>query len=746
MADLTHRPWAWRSLLAILVMGSAGSVLASATPETVEPKIDIAHEEFTLAGARSTVAAVRRQIDDLTLDQALEIESTLVEEYPLLDRLAAPDFPDGLAMVLFGVGAPLAAGLFGAFILRKSGSSLGRWIVVGAMIAAAQGLGVAGTEFLTRQDAPDTIIVPFAIFAGTGWIALGVAYFPNLVATFPTGAPLSLRWRRLFWLSGAAALLLVSAVIFSPLYAFDTRVNPLGLWSSHVTLLVFNAGLALWAVAILGAVTALVLRFFRSRGEERQQLKWAAVGAGFAALAAVAGSLLDEADFPEEVVGALQFVPLFVVLPVILIITVFRHRLYDVDIVINKTVTVAILAAVVTAIYAAAIFGVGALLDTDEVGFGLQVGAAVAVAIAFHPVRRRAQRLANRLVYGHRATPYEVLSRFSHRAAEVSDEQLLERIPRLVVDGTGAVTATLWVRTESQMEAVAAWPEDVRRAPIEASPEFVDPYADFSLPIRNAGELLGGLSLTKARGESMSPAEERLVEGLTAGLGMVLRNTGLRAELRRQVEALSASRDRVVAAADEARRALERDLDSGPQQRLVAVKVMLGPVRKQAERAGAEKTAAMLARLEEDASEAIRSVREFASGIYPPLLEAEGLVAATTHQARRASLPVEVEAEAVKRYPREVEAAAYFTVLEALQNAVKYSQASVVEVALAERDGRLTFTVRDDGVGFDPTSPPTGSGLSNMADRMDSLAGELRLESMPGSGTTVSGSIPVGSA
>ncbi|MDX1385612.1 MAG: histidine kinase, partial [Thermoanaerobaculia bacterium] len=554
--------------------------------------------------------------------------------------------------------------------------------MAGALLAAAQGLGVAATECLTRRDAAAALTVPLGVLAATGWISLGVVYFPNLVATFPTGVALSDRWRRLWWISGTAALLLGMVATLGPLYAFDTRVNPIGLLPPGPALAVFNIGLALWALAILAAGAALVLRYIRSRGDERQQLKWAAVGVVFAAAANLVGNLLDQGDLPSELTGVIKVVPVFVLLPIILIITVFRHRLYDVDVVINRAVMVALLASAITAIYLGVTLGVGALLGTSEIGFDLQVGAAVAVAVAFNPVYQRARRLANRIVFGVRATPYEVLARFSHRAAEVSDDQVLDRIPRLVVDGTGAAAATLWVRSGDRMQPVAAWPEGAARDPIDVSGDFVDPAADYSLPIRNAGELLGSLSLSKQRGETMPPAEERLLEGLATGLGVVLRNTALRSELRDQVEALSASRDRVVAAADEARRALERDLDSGPQQRLVAIKVMLGPIRKQAERAGAEKTAQILAQLEDDAGAAIQSVREFAGGIYPPLLEAEGLATAVAHQAGRAPVPVAVEAGDLGRHPREVEAAAYFTILEALQNAVKHAGASAVEVTI----------------------------------------------------------------
>jgi signal transduction histidine kinase len=171
---------------------------------------------------------------------------------------------------------------------------------------------------------------------------------------------------------------------------------------------------------------------------------------------------------------------------------------------------------------------------------------------------------------------------------------------------------------------------------------------------------------------------------------------------------------------------------------------MLGPTRKQAEQAGATKTAELLAQLEVDAGEAIRAVREFSGGVYPPLLEAEGLEIALRQQAGKSTLPIAVEAKQVKRYAREVEAAVYFTVLEALQNAAKYAGASRVSVVLREADGEISFEVTDDGAGFDSATVAPGSGLANMADRLDALGGRVSLVSAPGSGTTVRGSAPVG--
>jgi signal transduction histidine kinase len=151
----------------------------------------------------------------------------------------------------------------------------------------------------------------------------------------------------------------------------------------------------------------------------------------------------------------------------------------------------------------------------------------------------------------------------------------------------------------------------------------------------------------------------------------------------------------------------------------------------------------LLDQLRSDTNDALEDLRDLARGIYPPLLADKGLLSALEGQARKASMPVEVRAQGIDRYPQEVEAAAYFSCLEALQNVAKYAQASRAVVTLSDGDGRLRFEVTDDGLGFDPADTGYGTGLQGIADRLGALAGTLTVTSSVGNGTTVTGSIPV---
>ena len=223
----------------------------------------------------------------------------------------------------------------------------------------------------------------------------------------------------------------------------------------------------------------------------------------------------------------------------------------------------------------------------------------------------------------------------------------------------------------------------------------------------------------------------------------MLRNVRLTAELQARLVELRASRQRLVAAQDEERRKIERNIHDGAQQQLVALSVKLRLAENAARSEEAAKTGAMLSDLQVDTTEALENLRDLARGIYPPLLADKGLAAALEAQARKATIPTLVDSDGIERYPKEIEAAVYFCSLEALQNVGKYAMASTATVRLAEEDGELIFEVTDDGIGFDPAETGHGSGLQGMIDRLDAIDGTLDVRSAPGDGTTVTGRIPV---
>ncbi|MBI2237391.1 MAG: hypothetical protein HYU54_02550 [Actinobacteria bacterium] len=575
-----------------------------------------------------------------------------------------------------------------------------------------------------------------------------------LLLLFPDGRLPSQRWRWVAWLAGAGIALVLIGAGWGAATLSGRRLLGDTLSGYPVVAAIMAAGGGLLVlVAAVASVAALVIRFRRSRGEERQQLKWFAYAGAFAFLA-IAIQFTPLTEIGESWwSGALLAAGLLSV-PIATAVAILKYRLYAIDVVVNKTVVYGTLALFITAVYVAIVVGIGALVGrSDEPNIGLSILATALVAVAFQPVLSRVQGFANRLVYGERASPYDVLSRFSARVAGTyATEDVLPRTARVVAEGTGAARAEIWLRIDSELVEAASWPGDGQRdrrltLPNGNLPEIDD--VDRAVPVRYQGELLGALTVTKPAGERLTPAEEKLLTDLASQAGSVLRNVGLTSELRARLEQLSAqaeelraSRQRIVAAHDAERRRLERNIHDGAQQHLVALAVKLRLAKSMATKDPGN-ARSMLRELQAETAEALDTLTDLSRGIYPPVLEEHGIAAALQEHAGKSSLPVRVEADGVGRYPIEAEAAVYFCCLEALQNAAKYANASVIVIHLNASGGELAFSVIDDGSGFDPAASGGGSGLQNMRDRAASIGGSVEITSRPGHGTTVSGRIRV---
>jgi signal transduction histidine kinase len=339
-----------------------------------------------------------------------------------------------------------------------------------------------------------------------------------------------------------------------------------------------------------------------------------------------------------------------------------------------------------------------------------------------------------------------VLSEFSERVAQsYAGGDVLPRMAHVLQEGTGAEAATVWLRSDHQLTPAATHPDTAMgyqplRVEDGKLPEIPGPSR--VVAVRHQDELLGALTVVKRQGEALTPIEEKLLGDLAHQAGLVLKNVGLTADLQARLVELRASRQRLVAAQDEERRRLERNLHDGAQQNLVAIKVKLGLAEMMSTK-DPEKARELISSLKADTDEALETLRDLARGIYPPLLADKGLEAALESQARKATVEVTVDGDGVGRYPQEIEAAVYFCVLEALQNVQKYAGAAIATVKLSDIGGQLHFEVYDDGAGFDRTQVVPGAGLTNMDDRLDALGGNLSITSEVGQFTRVSGSIPL---
>jgi signal transduction histidine kinase len=646
-----------------------------------------------------------------------------------------------LMMIGYGtVGALLAS--------RVPGNPLG-WLMIAIGLGSV--LGGFTAEMLTYAYVTEPAAsVPFLGVVAwlTNWIwFVFIVSIPLVLMLFPTGTVPSARWRIVARLSvglgalGALAVMLDPSAV--PIEAASIE-NPTGVDAlgdlMPVVLVVVFVGLL---IVSLASVVALILRFRRSRGDERQQIRW------LAALAVVAGLLLAgtvlstiAASGEDTLVNGIFWFGLFICIgvafPAAIGLSIFKYRLYDLDLVMKKTVLYASVALVLVILFlvAAAVLG-GAMIDAPPGA----IVASILMGVAVWPAVRVARRLADRVVYGGRATPYEVLTDFSHRVAgSYAAEDVLPRMARILAEAVGATRAVVWLRIGGELRPSgiapvdAAVPEPIRLR--DAVPPALS--ADAVLDVRDQGELLGALAVDMPANDPMNPSKERLVRDLASQAGLVLRNVRL-------IEELRASRQRLVAAQDEERRKLERNIHDGAQQQLVALTVKLRLLEQLAEREPA-RVPEMAVQLQAASTEALEELRDLARGIYPPLLANQGLPAALEAQARKAPVPVVVETADLGRFPQEVEAAIYFSCLEALQNVAKYAEASRVSISLARNDGRLSFAVVDDGVGFDPSSASPGTGLQGIADRIDALGGTFTVTSTPGSGTTLAGSVPLASS
>jgi signal transduction histidine kinase len=625
-----------------------------------------------------------------------------------------------------------------AIVTRQPRSTIG-WLLFVIPLTAILSISVGDYATAALKTRPGTL--PFGVAAAwlDRWIiVVALGMFIPVFLLFPDGKLPSRRWRPVLWLFIASFAVTVGSFAITPgqmTGAFadiaDVHVtNPLGVRALEAPLKAITqiAGFAMFASGLL-AGASLFMRYRGASQEVRQQIRWLAfVAAAFIveiavvfAVSAIAG---DSSDIGQAVGNIMFWVlqaTLVVGIPLACGIAILKYHLYDLDIVVRKAVVFGLLAVFISVVYAAIVGGISALVATSS-STVLSFVAAAILAVSFQPARERARRIADRIVYGKRATPYEVLAEFSDRVGEAyASEDVLGRMATVLRDGTGASGARVLLRIGAEQR--------------EAATVGTPGVDEFGVEVTHQGEVLGELAVTMPPSEPMNPTKQQLVEDLAAQAGLVLRNVRL-------IEELRASRQRLVAAQDEERQKLERNLHDGAQQQLVALAVQL-KLLEQTAGTDPDRDRQLAAKLGSQANAAVEDLRDLARGIYPPLLADEGLAAALENQARKAAVATTVESDGIGRYPQEVEATIYFCTLEALNNVAKYAEASRAIVRLAQRNRHVEFTVVDDGRGFDASATNYDTGLQGMADRLDAVGGELRVESRPGAGSTISGRVPM---
>ncbi len=658
---------------------------------------------------------------------------------------SAPQPPGTFGFRGFSILFALSFGTLGALIASRRPENPIGWIL------CAVGVG-GGFQELCAQYALYAVIVrdggpPLGSLAAwvTSWIWVPVVSGIMFVfLLFPDGRPPSRRW----WLAAAVGVtgVLLAAFGFAfgagPVENFSIIQNPFGIPGTRgmAALLGNQIGLSLFGAGIIAAAASLVARFRRAEGEQRQQLKWFAFSACLAGVALMISFAALNSNKAFYGFVSLLVIVAFCGVPAATAVAILRYRLYDIDVVINRTVVFGALAVFITGVYVGIVVGIGRLVGAGgRPNVALSIAATAVVAVAFEPVRERVQRFANRLVYGNRASPYEVMADFSRRVAgTLSDDQVLPQMAMAVATGVGGVAGQVRLILPAGGERVVTWPEGAE----------TETFAR-TIPISYAEEAVGELSVAKSAGDSLTPAENHLLDDLAGQAGLALRNARLAVELQDRVDQISEqateirwSRQRIVAARDAALRQLERDIEDSTQRQLLGIGAKLRIVTETVEREP-DAASAMLDELGTETHDALESLRDLARGIFPPLLADKGIVAALNAHINKAAIRATLETPGeIGRFDAGVEAAVYFCCVEAMANAAKHAPGAGILMTITAPNGQVTFTIADDGAGFDPDAVPHRAGLQNMEDRVEALGGKMSILSSPGAGTTVTGTVP----
>ena len=564
------------------------------------------------------------------------------------------------------------------------------------------------------------------------------------ILAFPDGTLPGKRWRWVAWLAAVAIVgLSIAITVGSDTIATGGTpafiANPFFVDLPGPVLALLNVQLAVLLGCVVASAVSLVRRLRRSSGERREQYRWLAyaicvIAAVWVTTVILSITLEDPQGNVPGWLGIVQNASLFMfaLVPISIGFAVLKFRLYDIDVVISKTLVFGALAAFITGVYVVLVVGVGALLGGSG-SVALSIGATAVVAVLFEPVRSRIQRVANRFVYGERATPYEVMAGFSVRVSDtVSIDEVLPGIAAAAGEGVGASVVEVRVYLPDGDERVQRWSGEGVRARDEVA----------RFPVRYQGETIGEIDVRKPIDEPLREAERALLEDLAGQAGLAMHNVRLTQELAirlreldEQAAAIRASRERLVTARDAQRRGLQRDLHEGPERRLIRI----------GEAVAAAERPEDLDPLLDEANDTLEGLRDLARGIFPPLLADKGIEAALEAHIRKVGANATIEAAwptAGIRFDADTEACVYFCCLQAIQNVLRHGGNAPTVVRLATDGGQLRFEIADRGPGFDVGSTPRGMGLEIMQDRVDALEGSLEVRSEPGAGTTIAIAIP----
>ena len=619
----------------------------------------------------------------------------------------------------FNVVTAIAFSAAGFAIVRRNSTNLIGWLYLAGATGNGlygAGLSLAVYEIGVRHAAfPATAVLAFVSLA---WMPLPAA-FAFTVALFPDGRPLTPRWRPLLYLLAAGFVLWwLGSLITQP----DTSGAPPALAGLRNPLAVpfgdqlANVGLGLVVLGVAGAVVSLFLRVRRSRGIERQQLKWLA-------LAAVPVLLTNVTFFWGVNVFVSAVAASLVVVPVS--VAILGYRLYDLDLYVNRALVYIASSAIVVAVYLAIVGAVALVASSSRLAL-LPALAAVAAALIAMPLRERLQRLIDRLLYGKRREPLTVVKALGRQLESAGPpEEVLRRAVEELADVLrldGLIVSSVEGGIIARFGSTGA--------------------GAIRIQLVQLGEIAGELVASARPGEVLSPRDQALLDDLGPQLAIAVHALELTNELRR-------SRERLVLAREEERRRIRRDLHDSLGPTLTGV-AMQADAAHNLLPSDPDAAAGLLSQLRSELTAAISEIRKLVYGLRPPALDELGLVGALRQQAEHfndrhqngGSLRVDVAATAnMPNLPAAVEVAAYRITAEAINNVARHAGANHCNVRLAAGE-ELQVEVVDDGHGW-PEGARAGVGMASMRERAEELGGRLVVGAAPGGGTRVLASLPL---
>jgi signal transduction histidine kinase len=649
-------------------------------------------------------------------------------------RITSPRYDDNSSTLIFLMAwltrwLRMFTGLLSLFLalllFRRSSSGLMGLFI--SFFLLAHGVIMAGPLDLLKPLVPG--ISGFVDVFLPGLVSILTLF---LFAVFPDGQFVP-RWTR--WVVLAAFLIIIPFALFWTALFSQPPVD-----FSQPRILI-SAGLVL-ILMVAGWISILYAQVYRYRyvstPQQRQQTKWIVYGVGiyfglqmFEAIPWMhISSLPPGAPLPQwQAIGPPLYALSIAILPVTLTIAVMRYRLYDIDIIINRTLVYGALTASVILIYIVLVGGLGTFFQAQG-NLVLALFATGLIAVIFHPLRERLQLAVNHLIYGERDDPIEALSRLGKQIeAALPSDQVLPILVKTIAQTLKLPFVAITLKGQQQI----------------AFGQPTDDPVTFSLIFQ--GEIIGDLFASPRNlGDNFTLGEIRLLQNLARQAGAAVRNAQLTADLQR-------SRQTLVTAREEERHRLRRDLHDGigPTMagltlKLDAAKDMVSSGMKSGKKEELEEALQLLGELKAQTQETVQNIRHIVHALRPPSLDVLGLIPALQAHFGQVVTPRSLKIQMTstpEKFPRlsaAVEVAVYRIVLEAVTNVIHHAGASVCNVSLAIENGYLKMEIIDDGSGL-PKGLNRGIGLDSMRERAEELGGHLKLSSSS-QGTRVYAEIP----